>query len=128
MADYTADTNDLDTPGEGKQFLYRTAISNLYSCMLATTFMILLGFIFHVGRTGGLVRNVVSNPSTWLDHIWGSKKSLEEIEDHTVDSPATGSHLVFSSEWWEDQDLFQLERRAIFSKASHEAIYRCPGR
>ena len=57
---------------------------------------------------------------SWLGAIWGEEQGkavgntlIEPLED----PPDLLSSC--SSDWWEDDELFQLEKRAIFSKVGN---------
>ncbi|TVY15034.1 Carnitine monooxygenase oxygenase subunit [Lachnellula arida] len=69
---------------------------------------------------------------SWLGEIWG-KEQDKTLGDTLVQPLDNGSDLLSScsSDWWEDDGLFQLEKRAIFSKSwlyvTHACRFQKPG-
>ena len=89
--------------------------SILYS--VAVGFLLLAGYLVRSHHFE--LPNLKAGPSLppWLGAIWG--KEQDKATGNVVLEPLEHQPDLLSScssEWWEDDGLFQLEKRAIFSK------------
>lgn len=93
----------------------------LYS--VAVGFLVLVGYLVRYYHFN--IPTFKSTPTlfSWLGEIWG-KEQDKTLGDTPVQPLDDGSDLFSSCsrDWWEDDGLFQLEKRAIFSQVGESFL------
>ncbi|TVY83133.1 2-aminobenzenesulfonate 2,3-dioxygenase subunit alpha [Lachnellula suecica] len=89
----------------------------------------------YLGRTHHivlLILKAVPRLHLWLGAIWGRKQKVWAVSPSAFNLNEKSKVVSdYSSHWWEDDELFQLEKRAIFSKTwlfvTHACRFQKPG-
>lgn len=87
----------------------------LYSVLLGL--MLLAEYFVRLGVLELLIHKAKPLLLPWIVEVWGGQKDKERIVQSVLLATEAPDLLSScSTDWWEDDGLFQLEKRAIFSQ------------